>query len=131
MPHWVIWVLGLIVVGVVVLWLLRGARSRRQSDDQAIDRLIQAGTDMTRVHEVEFRFYFPSRASAEEAAGRLRADGYKVSIAGTAPDAPYAVTALCSMVPLLSEMQALRVKFDELATRAGGLYETWTAEVVR
>ncbi len=131
MVPWGIWALGLIVICVVVLLLLKRGRSQGNSDVQVIGRLMEAGADLTRVHQVEFLFYFPSPGCAEEAAGHLRAGGYKVSVEGTTTGTRCAVTALRAMVPLLSEMQALRTRFDELATRAGGLYETWRAEPVK
>jgi hypothetical protein len=35
------------------------------------------------------------------------------------------------MVPLLSELKSLRSRFDELATREGGIYDGWSAGVVK
>jgi hypothetical protein len=130
-PVWGIFALGLIAVCVLVLVFLNRGRTRGSSDAEAIDRLAKAGSDLTRVHEIEFLFFFPSRASVEEAATRLKADGYTVSIEETITGARCVLVAARSMVPLLSGIQALRSRFDELAARQGGVFDGWRAVGVR
>jgi hypothetical protein len=130
-PWWGIFALGLIAVCVLVLVLLNRGRTRGSSDAQIIDRLLKAGSDLTRAHEIEFLFFFPSRASADEAARRLKADGCTVSIDETITGTRWVLLATRSMVPLLSEMQPLRSKFDELAAREGGVFDGWRAAGVR
>ncbi len=92
---------------------------------------MKAGSDLTLAHDIEFLFYFPSRVSADEAATRLKADGYTVSIEETITGARWVLLATRSMVPLLSEIQVLRSKFDELAAREGGVFDGWRAEAVK
>jgi regulator of ribonuclease activity B len=130
-PLWGIFALGLIAVCVLVLVLLNKGHARGSSDAQIIDRLVNAGSDLTRAHEIEFLFFFPSRASADEAVTRLKADGYTVSIEETITGTRWVLLATGSMVPLLSAMQPLRSRFDELAAREGGVFDGWRAVGVR
>ena len=131
MTLWAIFALALIVVCVLVLLFRKRGPAKSGADAQGIDRLKNAGSDLTRVHAIEFLFYFHSRASADEASRRLHADGYKVSIEGGAGGTRCILRATRSMVPHLSELQVLRSKLDELAEREGGLYDSWKAEAVR
>jgi hypothetical protein len=127
----VIVALGLIVACVVVFLLRKKGVVPRSADAQGIDRLMKAGSDLTRVHEIESLFYFPSRASAENVSPRLQGDGYKVSIEEGVRGPRSVLRATRSMVPLVSELPALRLTFDELAVREGGIYDDWKVEVVR
>lgn len=131
MTLWAICALALIVVCVLVLLLRKRGPAQSSADAEGIDRLAKAGSDLTRVHAIEFLFYFPSRVSADEASARLNADGYKVSIEGGATGTRCVLRATRSMVPLLSELQVLRSTLNELAAREGGLYDSWRAEVVK
>jgi hypothetical protein len=131
MTLWVIFALALIIVCVLVLLFRKRGPAQSSADAEGIERLAKAGSDLTRVHAIEFLFYFPSRASADEASARLQAAGYTVSIEGGATGTRCVLRATRSMVPLLSELQALRSRLDELAAREGGLYDDWRAEAVK
>jgi hypothetical protein len=130
MTVWVICALALIVVCVLVLLFRKRGPAQSSADAEGIDRLAKAGSDLTRVHTIEFLFYFPSRTSADAASARLKADGYTVSIEGAATGTRCVLRATRSMAPLLSELQALRSTLNELAAREGGLYDSWRAEAV-
>ena len=131
MSSWAIYAIVLIIVAVVVFLVAKRAIPRKASDADVIEQLTMAGSDLTRPQNIEFRFYFPSGELAERVAATLRADGFKVSVEEAAQGNQYIVRAARSMVPLLSELQSLRSKFDELATREGGIYDGWSAEGVK
>jgi len=131
MTLWAICALALIVVCVLVLLLRKRGPAQSSADAEGIDRLAKAGSDLTRVHAIEYLFYFPSRVSADEASARLNADGYKVSIEGGATGTRCVLRATRLMVPLLSELQVLRSTLNELAAREGGLYDSRRAELVK
>ncbi len=131
MTLWAIGALALIVICVLVLLFRKRGPVQGGTDAEGIDRLAKAGSDLTRIHAIEFLFYFPARASADEASARLQADGYQVSIEGGTAGTRCVLRATRSMVPLLSELQVLRFTLNELAAREGGLYDNWRAEVVQ
>jgi hypothetical protein len=131
MGGWAIYAIVLIIVAVAVFLFARRAALGKASDAQVIEQLTKRGSNLTRPHNIEFRFYFPSRELAERVTATLRADGFRVSVEEVAQGNQYIVRAARSMVPLLSELQSLRSRFDELATREGGIYDGWTAEMVK
>jgi hypothetical protein len=131
MTLWVICALALIVVCALVLLFRKRGLAQSSADAEGIDRLAKSGSDLTRVHAIEFLFYFPSRASADKVCAQLNADGYKVSIEGGAAGTRCVLRATRSMVPLLTELQLLRPTLNELAAREGGLYDSWRAETVK
>jgi len=131
MGGWAIYAIVLLIVVVAAFLFSRRATSRKASDAQVIEQLTKGGSNLTRPHNVQFRFYFPSRLSADRVTGTLRADGFQVSVEEVAQGNQYIVRVARSMVPLLSELQSRRSKFDELANREGGIYDGWSAEVVK
>ncbi len=131
MGNWAIYALVLLIVAVVVFLIARRATPRKASDAQVIEQLRNAGSDLSRPHNIAFRFYFPSGRFAERVTATLRGDGFQVSTQEVVQGHQYVVRANRLLVPLLSELQSLRSRFDELANRGGGIYEGWSAEVVK
>jgi hypothetical protein len=131
MGGWAIYAIVLIIVAVALFLLARRTAPGKASDAQVIEQLTKGGSNLTRPHNIEFRFYFPSRELAERVTGTLRADGFRVSVEEVAQGNQYILRAARAMVPLLSELQSLRSRFDELATREGGVYDGWSAGVVK
>ena len=131
MGGWAIYAIVLIIVAVAVFLFARRAAPGKASDAQVIEQLTKGGSNLTRPHNIEFRFYFPSRELAERVTGTLRADGFQVSVEEVAQGNQYILRAARAMVPLLSELQSLRSRFDELATREGGIYDGWSAGAVK
>jgi hypothetical protein len=131
MGMWVIYAIILLVVAVVVFLFMRRTTPGTASDAKVMEQLAKAGSNLSRPHNIEFRFYFPSEQFAERVSATLRADGFQVSTQEVVQGHQYIVRAARSMVPVLSELESLRSRFDELATREGGIYDGWSAEVVK
>jgi len=131
MGGWAIYAIVLIIVAVAVFLFARRAGPGKASDAQVIEQLTKGGSNLTRPHNIEFRFYFPSRELAERVTGTLRSDGFQVSVEEVVQGNQYILRAARAMVPLLSELKSLRSRFDELATREGGVYDGWSAGVVK
>jgi hypothetical protein len=126
-----IYAIVLVVVAVVVFLFARRSAPKKPSDARAIDQLVRSGANLTRPHRIEFRFLFPSVKFAERVSAALTADGFQVSTQEVVQGYQYTVRATRSMVPVLSELEKLRSRFDELATREGGIYDGWSAEAVK
>lgn len=131
MGAWAIYAILLLIVAVAVFLFVRRATPRIAPDAHVIEQLTGAGSDLIRPHNIEFRFYFPSGELANRVTETLRADGFQVSVEEVVRGNQYVVRATRSMVLLLPELQSLRSKFDELAAREGGIYDGWSAEVVK
>lgn len=131
MTLWIICALALIVACVVALLCRKWRLAQDSVDANGIDRLTKVGSDLSQAHAIEFLFYFPVRAAADGASARLNANGYKVSVEEDSTGTRCVLRATRSMIPHLPDLQALRSTLDELASREGGLYDGWKAEVVR
>ncbi|WP_169742160.1 ribonuclease E inhibitor RraB [Arenimonas malthae] len=96
-----------------------------------IEHLKDAGSDLSKPHNIDFFFYFPDQASANAAAIDLRTLGYRiVGIAPTSDESAWHLKALRSMVPELAAMNQSTRELNALAARHGGEYDGWGTSVV-
>src|SRR5262245_53183078 len=49
-------------------------------DSVVIENLRDAGSDLTKPHDVDFNLYFPDEAAARRVGAKLSGDGYQVSV---------------------------------------------------
>jgi regulator of RNase E activity RraB len=100
-------------------------------DQQVLDQLQAAGSDLSKPHPLEFYLYFPAEDLAHKVADEIEADGYKVEV----KRAPRGGTWMCyvtrRMAPKRAEIAAMGKRFRELAQKYGGEYDGWETEVVR
>lgn len=102
-----------------------------QQDASVLDSLRDAGSDLSKPHQIDFFFYFPDQASANAAAKDLRTLGYRiVGLAPTSDESAWHLQALRSMVPELATMNQSTRELNALAARHGGEYDGWGTSVV-
>ena len=72
----------LIVATLILLFAAMGActTAEEQADLQTLNRLEEAGSDLSKPHEMEFFLYFPDEASANAAAADIREQGFSVQV---------------------------------------------------
>lgn len=99
-------------------------------DAQVLEQLRDAGSDLTKPHPVQFFLYFPTEASAREAAGQI-GELYQITVDRAADGPDWLVLAERSLVPTLSAFTEARERFEAVALRLGGEYDGWGAGVVR
>jgi hypothetical protein len=125
---------ALALVAVAVFSLLRiisqwrnvGRRSRTIDwDEHFIQQLRKAGVNTFEEHAVDFFFTLPSRAACEQIAFALRPDGYSLDIKEDAEGGTFSLHAQRSTRLVVTEMQALTVRFSALAAQHGGTYDNW------
>jgi regulator of RNase E activity RraB len=103
-----------------------------QQDARVIENLLQAGSDLSKPHNIDFFFYFPNEAQANAAAAEIAKLGYKVVAVDNAQDkSQWQVYATRTMAPQLEAIIAITQALEELASRHGGNYDGWGTEVVR
>ncbi len=126
--------IALLLVAVAAFSLLRiisqwrGMSRRRRGidwDEHFIQQLRKAGVSAFEDHAVEFFFTVPGRTACEQLAAVLRADGYSIDIRQNPGSGDFSLDAQRSMRLAVPEMQALRVRFAELAARYGATYDNW------
>jgi len=99
-------------------------------DRMVIDRLRQAGADLSRPREVIHYLYLPTQEAATAAADRLRNAGYTTEVrpaAGPPGPNPWLALATIEQVVDSENIGAARALFTALAGDANGEYDGWEA----
>ena len=125
-------VVGLIAVAVFSLLRIvsqwRGMSRKRVPidwDEMFIQQLRKAGINAFEDHTVDFFFTVPASARSEPLAAVLRQEGYVVDVKQVADSREFSVHAQHSMRLVVTEMQAIRAHFTELAAQHGATYDNW------
>ena len=100
-------------------------------DQQVLDQLKAAGSDLTKPHNIEFFLYFPSEQKANEAGTQLKKEGLSIEVRGAAVSSDWLCFGKKEMIPKHSELVRLRRVFEALAKKLGGEYDGWGSPVVR
>jgi hypothetical protein len=94
-----------------------------------IAQLRKQGSDLLRPHSMEFYFYFPTQAGAEQAAGDLRAKGFWVKTDRAAVRDQWLCLASRRLVPDERTLDQWGQWFERVAATHGGEYDGWEASV--
>jgi hypothetical protein len=100
-------------------------------DQQVLDQLREAGSDLSKPHPLEFYLYFPTEESAHQAAERIVDDGFSVEVKRAAQRADWLCYVTKRMAPKRTEIAAIGQRFRALAREFGGEYDGWETEVVK
>ena len=105
--------------------------SQSDPDQQVLDQLKAAGSDLSKSHKIEFFLYFPSEEKAKNAAVDLRKEGLTAEVRTAAIGADWLCFGTKEMVPRHSELVRLRKVFERLAKNLNGEYDGWGSPVVK
>ena len=128
------WFVLFLVAGAgIAIWRiayqLRRASQQREDDwdTKLIERLRRSGVDPFSPVEVDFFVALPSRAKAEEVAGRLRTEGFKTDVREMTDggEHPWSVYAMRSMQLNATGVREISTRMRALAAEAGGRYDGW------
>lgn len=121
-----------IAAALLLSGLAAGAVSGAESvspDAQAIDQLVKAGGDVSKLHSFEFTLRVASQKAAERAESRLLELAFATKIErGKAAD-EWLVRGVKKMYPVESDLSGLRDKLNAIADEVHGTYEGWRAKV--
>jgi regulator of RNase E activity RraB len=106
-----------------------GGFRKADLDESVLVQLRTAGSDMAKPHKIEFFLYFDSMGAAEQAASRVRDDGFHVQVSQEAQGDDWLCLATKRLVPELSALQKIRSDFESLAASLDGQYDGWGTEV--
>ncbi|MEY2854242.1 MAG: hypothetical protein RL030_1374 [Pseudomonadota bacterium] len=104
---------------------------QRSADGMALDRLAKAGSDLSKVHHVDFLLNFPTQKAAERAANQLVALAFATKTEHGKTDNDWVVKGSKRMFPVESDLMGLRDKLEAIAASEHGVYVGWRADVVR
>lgn len=116
--------------------LLRRARHREVAtvdpDTLVLYRLLQAGSDLKKLHSPEFFLYFSSETAAQAAAGRLTEEGYKTEVKSSPGSGDsWLCQATKGLILHPGTLIVIRRQMNALAQELGGTYDGWGCPVVK
>ena len=112
---------------------MRPAKPQKPSADaQVIAQLRNAGSDLSKPHQIEFFMYFPSEAGAKHVSMRLVSLGFTAEVKRAASGSvPWLTLAKRSMIPEVAELERLRVVLGQLSASEQGNYDGWGTPIVK
>jgi hypothetical protein len=125
------------IFSIALLLCLASACHGMAWDDRfALRDLKEAGSDLTKPHQMEFWLSFPDRDAAKGAADEIGEMGFYVEIWEPGllrgdEIAGWLCYAAKTMVPEYDALVTIRFDFAAIATRHGGIYEGWSTSIVR
>jgi Regulator of ribonuclease activity B len=103
-------------------------------DQRVLDQLREAGSDLSKPHDLEFFLYFPNQEAAAIAAERIRTSGAGGFMADV-KRSPQGDAWLCyvtrKMVPEGAKIALIGERFSALAQEFGGEYDGWETSLVK
>lgn len=127
----------LIILFILLMFLgflrVRGKRAqashRPDVDQLMLDKLEQAGGDLTQPRTLEFVLYCPTQEAARKAGEQVRGDGFEVSVRPSARSSDWLCLATKRMVPEQVALSLVRTRLVRLAESVGGEYDGWRTRV--
>jgi regulator of RNase E activity RraB len=108
-----------------------GAASKPDPDQLVLEQLKKAGSDLSKLHKIEFFLYFPSQSAAMKAAHTVKQAEFEVDVRAAAQGPAWLCLATKHMVPKLADLQKIRRQFNSIAAAQGGEYDGWGTEIVK
>lgn len=108
-----------------------GFSQKSDPDQQILEQLKKAGSNLAKPHAIEFFLYFPTQAAAKEAASTIEKSGFSVTIKQSAQGSDWLCSATKTMVPELAALQKIRKDFNALASSKRGEYDGWGTGIVK
>ena len=101
--------------------------SEPDPDAMAVQRLAKSGSDLSKLHRVEFHLSFPSENAAADAVARLEELAFATTLERDDATDEWVVLAAKTMYPVQSDLAGLRKQLESVAVEGGGSYEGWRA----
>ncbi len=120
---------SIVVIGGLFSWW--NSQKETDPDQQVLDQLKKAGSDLAKLHNIEFFLYFPTEDSANRAAEDIRKVGCNVKVELGADKTSWLCFAKKEMIPKHSELVKLRKRYNEIAQKLNGEYDGWGTEIVK
>ena len=124
--------LAICLVGMMGLGPPPPATAQEPSPDRMrIDKLVKAGSDVSKSHHIDFYLRFPTQQAAEKAETKLISLAFATSVERTKAGSEWLVVASKVMLPVEPDLSGLRDKLNYIAAADHGVYEGWETKVVK
>lgn len=94
-------------------------------DKRVLDKLYQLGSDLSKLHHIDFFLYFPSEEKAQLAGNVIEREGFEIEIQPSAGKEQWLCLAMKKMVPDKKELIEIRKWFESIAKELNGEYDGW------
>ncbi len=125
----------IILVITVGYFILKNSSNQNQQntdpDGQVLDQLKKAGSDLSKVHDIEFFLYFPNQETAENVKKELIVKGFTVELNQSAKGQDWLCQATKKMLPVHTDLVKLRKELTSLAVKYNGEYDGWGTQLVQ
>ena len=98
-------------------------------DAQGIAQLAKSGSDLEKLHQIDFTLRFPTQQAAERAELDLIGFAFKTKIEPGKAGTERIIHATKVMYPVETDLAGLREKLDAIAAKGHGSYDGWKAKV--
>jgi hypothetical protein len=98
-------------------------------DAKAIDELARSGSDLGKLHRMDFLLRFPTQKAAERAEVALFGFAFETKIERGRSDSEWLIHAAKVMYPVEPDLVGLRDKLNAIAAEGKGSYDGWKATV--
>ena len=105
--------------------------SQHDPDQQVLDELRKAGSDLNKPHKIDFYLYFPTKEKANTAAEEISKQGLSADVRTAATGSDWLCLGRKEMVPKHADLVGLRRFFEEITKKRNGEYDGWETAVVK
>jgi len=100
-------------------------------DAIALEQLAKSGSDLTKLHHIDFTLHFPSQFSAQRAELQLTALAFlDINVEKGKSGNDWIIHGWKRMYPVESDLQGLRDKLELIAAEGHGRYDGWKAKAI-
>jgi hypothetical protein len=100
------------------------------SDEATLERLREAGSDLTKPHPFDFYLYHSDQAGALQLCDALVVEGFDTLVTTSAAGDDWLCLASLTMLPTLENLTNLNTRFEALIAEYGGEYDGWETMVI-
>lgn len=104
--------------------------SQPMTDAEGLRQLVKSGSDLSKLHRVQYSLRFPTEDDAIAAVARLEDLAFAATTERDDANDNWVVLAVKRMYPVESDLRGLREKLEVVASEGHGSYEGWTAKRV-
>ena len=120
--------LGVVIATIVAVigYVIANRKQKLKTiDGQTLNKLEEAGIDITQDRELEFWFFSDEKTGIDSVADELKLQDFQVYVTESDDDPQYIIRALKSMPPQLHRLIKYRKEFNELAKTHDAVYDGW------
>lgn len=103
--------------------------SEPSPDAKLLEQLAKTGSDLSKLHRIEFVLRLPTKIGADRAELELIGLAFETKVEPGKSASERVIHAFKVMYPVETDLAGLRDKLNSIAAEVHGSYEGWTAKV--